>query len=169
MLLRSAPLLRSQADALSTASLSELGTITCHLSSPVAGSFQALCSTPSLTLSASNIVHMPFVAVDFPVTSSQGGLCPASTRCRTGCVSMSCFCCVCYGRLNHLRSAADWSGPLVHGACLLDTELSLTRFSPLTVLAPSQCAGVSGQGIGVGVAGSGPVYHREDVGLQRFN
>ena len=95
MLLRSALLLRSHG-MLSAQSLSELGTITCHHSSPVAGSFQALCSTPSLTLSASNIVHMPFVAVELPVTSSQGGLCPASTHCHTGCMSMSCSCCVCY-------------------------------------------------------------------------
>ena len=78
--------------------------------------------------------------------------------------------CLPLGRVNHLRSAADWSGPLVHGARLLDTELShalLTR----TVLATSQCAGTARQGIGIGfgVAGSGPVYHRDNVGLQRFN
>ena len=161
MLLRSAPLLRSQADALSTASLSELGTITCHLSSPVAGSFQALCSTQSLTLSASNIVHMPFVAVELPVTSSQGGLCPASTHCHTGCMSMSCSCCVCYsaastvcvprqtdpapscmGHVSSIRSSLSraslrsqyWHPPSAQGR--------RNRASVLAWLAPARCTSV---------------------------
>ncbi|CAL8274726.1 unnamed protein product [Gadus morhua 'NCC'] len=61
-----------------------LRTTTCHLSSPVAGSFQACCSTPRQRRRASNLVHSPLTSLERAATSSHGGFRCASTHCNTG-------------------------------------------------------------------------------------
>ncbi|CAL8348414.1 unnamed protein product [Boreogadus saida] len=68
-----------------------LGTTTCHLSYPAAGSFHARCITLSCRRRAPNVDHSPMVFMENTATSSQGGRCCAITT-RLSCPVLSCCC-----------------------------------------------------------------------------
>src|SRR4029434_7710461 len=122
----------------STAVLRPLGTTSCQRSSPIAGSFHALCSTPSIRRSELNFDHSPLVACESLATSSHGGLCCDSTHRCNGRTSGSSSCCCLHSPTLTICSSrqSTISARRTAFSCCCCCSSSHSSFSHLSLCSP---------------------------------